>query len=103
MKAKALVDGFDGITEYKAGDILETDSNHLRVLLHNNLADPLDEQACAICAAVEAMSEEAWAAHHLSSDAHWDRGDEARARAKEVVDVSEATRINRVVAPKPHH
>lgn len=79
MKARALVDGFDGVREYSAGDVLEGDSQHLRRLLFNNLADPLDDDAKKVADEADSLSEEGWASHPLASEPHWDRGDEARA------------------------
>lgn len=45
MKCKALLDGFDGNKSYVPGDTLEGDSEHVRMLLFNNAAEPLDKEA----------------------------------------------------------
>jgi len=81
MKIKTLVRGSDGSREYEAGEVLEGDSQHARVLLFNNLAEPLDEQAQRIFDEMNEMTEEEWEASPLKSHAHWDRGDEERAAA----------------------
>lgn len=83
MKVMAKLDGHDGIRGYSAGDVLDYDTQHVRMLLQNNLAEPLDAQATRIHEEMENSSEEDWQAHPLSSESHWDRGEEiARVEAE---------------------
>jgi hypothetical protein len=96
MKIRALVHGSDGTREYKAGDELG-DSQHARVLLFNNLADPLDEHAQRLHQEMLELSDEDWAAHPLASEAHWDRGEEARAV---VADAETEADVTTKTAPK---
>lgn len=76
MKIKARLDGSDGEVEYKAGDVLEGDSNHMRSLLINNAAEPLDDRSRQIQAEMQAMSEEDWQNHPLKNEPLWDRASE---------------------------
>lgn len=45
MRAKILVDGFDGEQSYVAGDFLDGDGEFVRRMLANKLALPADTQA----------------------------------------------------------
>ena len=56
MKVKALVGGFDGVDSYEAGDRLEGDSEHIRTLLFNDAAEPLDKAAKAFVDARSKLS-----------------------------------------------
>ncbi len=49
MKAKIRVSGTDGNDHYEVGATVERDSEWLRKLLVNGLAEPLDEQATELC------------------------------------------------------
>lgn len=55
MKAKALCDGNDGVVAYKAGDELDRDGEHLRQLIVNGLAEPLDDTARELAADPKAL------------------------------------------------
>jgi type IV secretory pathway VirD2 relaxase len=50
MKAKLLCDGNDGSDYYEAGKVYTKDTEWIRRLLVNGLADPMDRQAEAIAA-----------------------------------------------------
>lgn len=50
MKVKVLTEGSYSGMPYSAGDELTGDSDHLRELLVNGLAEPLDEPASAFLA-----------------------------------------------------
>jgi len=45
MKVMTLVEGFDGIKHYDAGTVMTGGTDHIRRLLHNKQATPLDDEA----------------------------------------------------------
>jgi hypothetical protein len=49
MKAQIRVSGTDGQDHYERDAVVERDSEWLRRLLVNGLAEPQDDQATAIC------------------------------------------------------
>lgn len=56
MKVRAKGSGFDGKNSYKAGATLTGDTEHIRRLLFNDQAEPLDKEARDFVAEKDGMT-----------------------------------------------
>jgi hypothetical protein len=72
MKVRAFTDGNDGTSDkgYETGAVLEGNSDHIRRLLFNNLAEPLDSEAKKFVADKDKLSDKEAKVNPYYSEAH---------------------------------
>jgi hypothetical protein len=70
MKIRTIADGHDGVKTYDPGATLEGNSDHIRMLLFNNLAEPLDAEAKKFVADKDNLSDKEAKVNPHYSEAH---------------------------------